>query len=40
VIEYLVPLKCDAKLLRRLWDGSELPFPAHLNEQPLQAAGQ
>ena len=27
VWEYLVPLKCDAKLLRKLWDGSELPFP-------------
>ena len=28
VIEYLVPLKCDADLLRAIWDGSELPFPS------------
>lgn len=28
VVEHLVPLKCDPSLLRRLWEGSELPFPA------------
>jgi hypothetical protein len=28
VAEYLVPLKCDAGLLRAIWDGSELPFPS------------
>ena len=27
VLEYLIPLKCDPRLLRQLWDGSELPFP-------------
>jgi transposase len=27
VIEYLVPLKCDPHLLKRLWAGSELPVP-------------
>jgi len=27
VLEYLVPLKCDTHLLRRIWDGSDLPFP-------------
>ena len=27
VSEYLIPLKCDPHLLRRLWDGSDLPFP-------------
>jgi putative transposase len=40
VIEYLVPLKCDAKLLRKVWRASELPFPAQPNQQPLQAASQ
>jgi DDE superfamily endonuclease len=28
VVEYLVPLKYDAGLLRAIWDGSELPFPS------------
>jgi transposase len=28
VLEYLIPLKCDPNLLRRLWDGSDLPFPS------------
>jgi hypothetical protein len=27
VLEYLIPLKCDPRLLRQLWDGSDLPFP-------------
>jgi putative transposase len=27
VLEYLIPLKCDPHLLRKLWDGSDLPFP-------------
>ncbi len=27
VLEYLIPLKCDPGLLRRLWEGSDLPFP-------------
>lgn len=40
VIEYLIQLKCDPGLLRRLWDGSELPFPIPLNKQPGQPADQ
>lgn len=27
VVDHLIHLKCDQQLLRRLWDGSELPFP-------------
>ena len=34
VLEYLIPLKCDPRLLRRLWDGSDLPFPTLHPELP------
>lgn len=34
VLEYLVPLKCDPHLLRKLWDGSDLPFPDPQHLQP------
>jgi putative transposase len=34
VIEYLVELRHDPALLRKLWEGSELPFPAPLVKQP------
>lgn len=40
VLEHLIELKCDPGLLRRLWDGSELPFPTHNNKQPGQPADQ
>jgi transposase len=40
VLEYLVELKCDQRLLRQLWEGSELPFPTPLIKQPGQPAGQ
>jgi putative transposase len=40
VLEHLIALKCDPGLLRRLWDGSELPFPASYIKQPRQPAGQ
>jgi len=34
VLEYLIPLKCDPNLLRKLWEGSELPFPQPQNLHP------
>jgi putative transposase len=34
VIEYLVALKYDPKLLRALWERSDLPFPTPTNRQP------
>jgi transposase len=40
VLEYLVQLKCDRRLLKQLWSGSELPFPAPSNKQLRQPAGQ
>jgi transposase len=40
VLEYLIPLKEDRDLLRRLWDGSELPFPDLDIKQSGQAADQ
>ena len=27
ILEYLITLKCDPGLLRKLWEGSDLPFP-------------
>jgi transposase len=33
VVEYLVQLKFDPKLLRALWERSELPFPAPISKQ-------
>ncbi|WP_162667744.1 hypothetical protein [Gemmata massiliana] len=27
ILDRLIRLKCNATLLRALWDGSELPFP-------------
>jgi transposase len=40
VVEYLVELQCDPGLLRRLWAGSELPFPDPRCQHPEQPAGQ
>lgn len=40
VLEHLIALKCDRGLLRRLWDGSELPFPTHNGKHPRQPADQ
>ena len=40
VIEYLVPLKCNAGLIRKLWNGSDLAFPTRFKEQRSQAARQ
>ncbi len=33
-VEYLVQLKFDPKLLRALWDRSDLPFPTPIRKQP------
>lgn len=33
VMEYLVQLKFESGLLRRLWEGSELPFPTSFDQQ-------
>lgn len=38
--EYLVELKCDQRLLRALWDRSELPFPATSAARPELPASQ
>jgi len=40
VIEFLVELRCDPDLLRRLWEGSELPFPPPVGGHPGQPADQ
>lgn len=40
ILEYLIPLKADRELLRRVWDGSELPFPDLDIKQPGQPADQ
>jgi putative transposase len=40
VLEHLIALKCDPGLLRRLWDGSDLPFPVRDIKHPGQPAGQ
>jgi transposase len=40
VLDFLVELKCEPGLLRRLWDGSELPFPAATVTKPRLPAGQ
>ena len=40
VLDHLIALKCDPGLLRRLWDGSDLPFPARNVKHPGQPAGQ
>lgn len=40
VLEHLISLKCDPGLLRRLWDGSDLPFPARDVKHPRQPVGQ
>jgi len=38
-VEYLVQLKFDPKLLRALWDRSDLPFPTPVSKQsPLPAS--
>lgn len=34
VVDYLIQLKFESGLLRRLWNGSELPFPTPLAQQP------
>lgn len=40
VLEHLVALKCDPGLLRRLWEGSDLPFPLPGVKHPGQPADQ
>lgn len=40
ILDHLISLKCDRELLRKLWDGSELPFPDLNIKQPGQAADQ
>lgn len=40
VVEHLVELKCDPSLLRRLWKGSDLPFPTPNIKQTGQPADQ
>lgn len=40
VLEHLIALKWDPRLLRRLWSGSELPFPTPTSKQPRQPADQ
>lgn len=40
VMDYLIQLKFEPGLLRRLWEGSELPFPTPLVQQPELPAGQ
>lgn len=40
VIEYLVALKHDPRLLRALWERSDLPFPTAPIQQPGQPATQ
>lgn len=40
VIEYLVALKHDPRLLRALWERSELPFPVTPVKQPGPPASQ
>jgi len=39
-LDHLIKLKCEPGLLRRIWAGSGLPFPAHSPQQPGQPAGQ
>ena len=33
ILDLLIELRLDPRLLRRLWDGSELPFPIPLKRQ-------
>ena len=40
IVERLVDLKLDPALLRRLWAGSDLPFPCQLDRQPCLPADQ
>lgn len=40
VVDYLLELKYESGLLRRLWQGSELPFPYSLVQQPALPADQ
>jgi putative transposase len=40
VLEHLIARKSDPGLLRQLWNGSELPFPAHNLKHPGQPAEQ
>jgi putative transposase len=40
VIDHLVGLKHEPGLLRRLWEGSDLPFPGLPLKQPRLPAGQ
>ncbi len=39
-VEYLVQLKFDPKLLRALWDRSDIPFPTPIIKQPQLPAIQ
>jgi putative transposase len=40
VVDHLIELRCEPGLLRRIWAGSGLPFPAPPHQQPRQPADQ